>query len=143
MMRALRFLWQDESGSNLVETALVLPLYLMVLFVLTSFAIVFFALCNATYAAKAAVRYAVVHSTTSFTLCTSTSCTTTAIQNLITPYLLGAPSGGVTITPTWTPANTVGSTISITVKMLYPTGMPYGYLSNLVVTSTAQGTILY
>ena len=127
----------QEDGSNLVETAMVLPLYFLLLFTLFSFSIVFFAYCNATFASKVGLRYAIVHSASS-----STPCTSAMITSVVTPYLYGAPSN-VTITPVWSAANAVGTNVSITVTLTYSTGMPYGYLNNLVASTKATGVILH
>lgn len=136
-LRARLFAY-EETGANLVETALVLPVYFLVIFVFMSFSIVLFAYCNASYASRIAVRYAVVHSATS-----ATPCTTSAIQSIVLPYLWGAPSGGVGIVPQWTPSNSVGSVVSVKVTLTYSTGMPYGYLNNMVATASAQGVIVH
>ena len=128
----------EEAGSNLVETALVLPLYLMLVFGITSFAILFFAYCNATYATRTAVRYAVVHSSTSLAPCNAA-----ILQAIVNPLLWGAPSGGVVVTPAWTSGNTIDNPVSVTVQMTYTTGLPYANLTGLVVKVTSQGTILH
>ena len=130
--------FEEDRGSELIEVALVLPLYFMLTFGLTSFAIVIFAYCNASFAAMAAVRYAVVHSTA-----TMFPCSATDIQNVVTPFLWGAPTGGVTITPIWTSTNTVGNPVSVTVTLTYTTGLPYAGLSGLVVKASSQGTIMH
>lgn len=140
--RARRHPWREllreETGSDLVETALVLPLYLMLIFGITSFAILFFAYCNATFASRAAVRYAVVHSSTSLAPCNAA-----ILQGIVNPLLWGAPSGGVVVTPLWNLSNTIGSTVSVTIQMTYTHGLPYVSLSGLVVQVTSQGVILH
>jgi Flp pilus assembly protein TadG len=127
-----------DQGSELIEVAIALPLYFMFIFGLTSFAIVLFAYCNATFAAKAAVRYAVVHSNA-----TMAPCQATDIDNIVAPFLWGAPAGGVTITPTWTTTNTVGQIVSVTVTLTYSTGLPYVGLKGLAATASAQGYIIH
>ena len=129
---------RGEGGANLIEMAIVLPVYFLLVFTLISFAIVLFAYGNATFAGKSAVRYAVVHGALSVTPCSATD-----LQNIVTPYLWGAPPGGVTVTSQWSPSNAVGSTVSVTVQLAYSTGLPYGYLNNLVVSTTAEGIILH
>jgi Flp pilus assembly protein TadG len=129
---------REESGSDLVETALVLPLYLMLIFGITSFALLFFAYCNATFASRTAVRYAVVHSSTSLAPCNAAT-----LQGIVNPLLWGAPSGGVVVTPVWNPSNTIGNVVSVTVSMTYTHGLPYINLSGLVVQVTSQGVILH
>ena len=128
----------DESGSNLIEIALVLPVYFLLCFTLMSFSIVLFAYGNATYASKAAVRYAIVHGAAS-----ANPCVAADLQAIVTPFLWGAPTNTV-VTPSWVQGNNaVGNWVAVTVVMNYSTGMPYGYLSNLQVSTTAQGVILH
>jgi Flp pilus assembly protein TadG len=129
---------REETGSELVENALVLPLYLMLIFGITSFAILFFAYGNATFASRTAVRYAVVHSSTSLAPCNAA-----ILQNIVNPLLWGAPSGGVVVTSLWNSSNTIGNVVSVTVQMTYTHGLPYINLSGLVVQVTSQGVILH
>jgi Flp pilus assembly protein TadG len=127
----------EETGSELVELAVVLPIYFLLVFGILGFAIVLFAYCNATYAARTAVRYAMVHSSTSLA-----PCTTTTLQNIVNPLLWGAPSGGTVVTPANAGAP-IGSVVSVTVKMTYTTGFPYTNLAGLVLNVTSQGVILH
>lgn len=127
-----------EGGSNLIETALVLPVYFLLVFSLMSFAIILFAYCNANFAAMTAARYAATHSSTSLL-----PCTLSTIQGIVTPFLWGAPSGGATVTAAWSPSNTIGSTVTVRVSMTYTTAMPYTNLRGLVVTTNAQEVIVH
>jgi Flp pilus assembly protein TadG len=129
-------LLKDDAGSDLVEIALVLPVFFILIFGIMNFAIVLFAYCNATFAARNAVRYAVVHSSTSLSPCTATT-----LQNIVNPYLWGAPSGGTVVTPAWNASNTIGNVVSVTVQMTYKN--PFPYISPLVITVTSQGVILH
>lgn len=128
----------DNEGSVLVETALVLPFYFLIVFGLISFAMIFFSYCSATYAAKAAVRYAAVHSATTLSPCTSST-----IQTIVTANLWAAPAGGVTITSQWSPGNSIGSVVSVTIKLNYGANMPFVNLSNFVGTASSQGYIVF
>ncbi len=117
-----------------------LPVYFMLVFGFTSFAIFLFAYCNATFASKAALRYAVLHSNTSLAPYTQT-----AINNIVTPFLWGAPSctGCVTIVVSPLPApNAIGTNVSVTVTLTYSTGLPYTKLTGLVASASAQGVAI-
>lgn len=127
-----------DGGAELIEIALVLPLYFAVVFGLTSFAIVVFAYCNATFASKAAVRYAVVHSTA-----TMQPCQTADIQNIVYPFLWGVPTGGASISSSWSPANTLGSLVTVKVTLTYSAGLPYVGLGGLKATAMANGYIVH
>ncbi len=134
----MKELCRDEQGGALIEAALVLLLYFTLIFAMMNVGIVLFAYANTIYASKVAVRYAAVHSSTSAAPCTASN-----IQNIIEPYLLGAPTGGVTITSKWSPNNTVGNTFSVTVLLKFPTPLPFMNSAGLQTSTTAQGYILY
>jgi Flp pilus assembly protein TadG len=127
----------DEDGGKLIEMAVVLPTFFLLLFALFSFATVLFGYSNATYSCRVAVRYASLHSTTS-----STPCNTTCVTNLVTPMLYAAPSGGVTVATTYGSGNVVGSTVTVFVKIAYTMQIPFfSGLKNVSVGSTAVRTI--
>ena len=128
----------EERGSNLVEAAMVLPAYFLFIIGLFSFSIVLFAYANASFASAAAARYAAMHSATSLLPCTSST-----VQNLVIPYLWGAPSSGAVVSTSWTPSNSIGSTVLVNVKMTYTTGLPYAGLKGLVVSASAQEIIIH
>jgi Flp pilus assembly protein TadG len=79
----------DERGSELVELAVILPVFFLLLFGLFNFSIVLFGYSNATYATRAATRYAALHSSTSLV-----PSTTASIQSYATQFLFAAPAGG-------------------------------------------------
>jgi Flp pilus assembly protein TadG len=120
----------------MVEFALTLPAFFILLFGFVQFAIIFFGYCNAAYASQVAVRYAIVHGSQS-----ATPCTNIALTNIATQYLWGAPSGSITVTSTWSPDNNPGSTITVRVSVLYKTLIPFSKLSTVSVGASAQGTI--
>jgi Flp pilus assembly protein TadG len=134
-LRATRVM-RDQSGGTLLEMALVLPPFFLLLFGLFEFAVVFFGYCSATYVCRVATRYASVHSSTSLAPCTA-SCITTLVTAQI-----WAPSGTVTVTPTWSPSNTVGSTIQVSVTVAYPDGLAVISGAQISVKGYAQRTIM-
>jgi len=134
----LKLLYHDEQGSNLIEAALVLLLYFTLIVAMMNVGIVLFAYANTVYASRVAVRYAAVHSSAS-----KSPCTANDIQNIIAPYLWGAPTGGVTITSNWSPSNAVGNTFSVTVALTFKMPLPFTNSANLQTSTTAQGYILY
>jgi len=125
-----------ELGSTVLETALVLPPFFMLLFGLFNFSIVLFGYCNATFSSRAAARYASLHSSTSLS-----PCTTASVTAVITPYLAVTPGAAATVTPAWPSGNTVGNTVTVTVKLVYSVGIPFSSLKTVTVGSTAQRTI--
>jgi len=121
----------------MLEMAVVLPTFFLLLFGMFNFAIVLFGYSNATYACRAGTRYASLHSATS--LAPSSSAT---VRSIVTSYLWAAPSAGVTVTTTWSPSNTVGSSVQVFVKIVYPIGVPLLSLRQITVGSSAQRTVI-
>ncbi len=121
----------------MVEGALVLGLFMMVVIAITQFSLILFGYNNATYASRVAMRYAIVHGSTS-----SSPCSAATISSIITPLLWGAPQGGYTIATTWNPNNTPGSTISINVSINYAPMLPYTIQRTFTVGTTTYGTIM-
>jgi Flp pilus assembly protein TadG len=128
---------EKQKGSAMIEYALVLSIYFMLVYGFVQFCLILFGFNNATYASRIAVRYAVVHGSTATYTCTSTD-----ISNIIAPLLWGAPSGGATITTTWAPNNTPGSIVSIKVAIQYTPKLPFFPSKLFTVGTTAYGTIL-
>lgn len=121
----------------MIEYALVLGIFFMMVHGFVQFSLILFGFNNATYASRVAIRYAVVHGSTATYTCTSTD-----ISNIITPLLWGAPSGGSTIVTTWSPNNTPGSTVSIKVAIQYTPKLAFFPTKTFTVGTTAYGTIL-
>ncbi len=115
-----------------------MPIYLMLVFGFTSAALLLFVYGEATYASRAAVRYASTYRDTS-----GNSCTEALIKAWTAPLLFGA-SGGQTIVsaPSCTGSNTAGSSISVNVQVRYPVGLPYIAASGITLSSTASAYVL-
>jgi Flp pilus assembly protein TadG len=128
---------QRQEGTAMVEYALVLSLFLMMFYGFIQFSLILFGFNNATYASRVAVRYAVVHGSTA-----TYTCTATDISNIVTPLLWGAPSGRTTVNTAWSPNNTPGSTVTISVGIQYTPSLPLFPSKIFYVGATAVGTIL-
>jgi Flp pilus assembly protein TadG len=129
-----------ESGSALVEFALVAPLFYLIVFGLVYFGIIFAGYCCANYASQVGVRYAIVHGTNSSS---PVSADSTAMKNMMAPLLWAAPSSGTVITPTWNPDDSVGSAVTVNVSVTYPVGIPYFSVGTIKIGATATGTVLF
>jgi len=127
----------SQSGSAIVEFALVVPLYFMIIFGLIVLGMVFTGYCSAQYASQKAVRYAIVHGAES-----SSPCTSATISAYVKPFLWGGQNSS-SVTTTWNPNNGAGSTVTVIVKLTYKTGIPFSTLSRVKVGVSSQGTILY
>ncbi len=121
----------------MVEYALVISIFFMMIYGFVNICLILFGLNNATYASRVAVRYAIVHGSTATVVCSATD-----ISNIITPLLWAAPAGATTITTTWSPNNSPGSTITVAVSINYLPSIPFFGKKTFAVSTTAYGTIL-
>jgi Flp pilus assembly protein TadG len=129
---------RDESGSYILETAIALPIFLTMTFLFIGTSLVLFVYGNITYGAQAAVRYASVRSLTS-----QTPCTIAQIQQSALSAMLTAGGGTITVLPTWSPDNNVGSAITVAVSVNYPVVLPFLDTNSFTLASSSTGTITY
>jgi Flp pilus assembly protein TadG len=117
-----------------VEIALVLILFYAFLFGIVYASFLIFAWNNTAFAARGATRYAMVHGASS-----GYACTASDIQALVrkTPGLQSA-----TVTTTWTPNNSAGSTIKVFVSLPVSVMVPLTTLKTITVASSSQMTII-
>ncbi len=144
-MTHLHALLRTEEGTYTVEVALVMPVFVTLLFGFISVSLLLFAYCQATYAAQVEVRRASLCSNTSKGNPT-TADTTTSVQNDMNGRVLSTNGGSVTTTVNWsggnTPLNAIGNTVAVTVQVKYPVSLPFIPLSSITLSSTAQSLIL-
>lgn len=126
----------EDEGGTLVETAIVLSTFFLLLFGIFSLSIALFGYDNATYASRAAARYASMHSSTS-----QTPCNAACVQSYVDQYLYAAPTSGVRVNTSYGSGNSVGSTVTVSVTITYNTLIPFSPLKSLTVGSSAERTI--
>ena len=129
---------RDDAGSSLIELAFALPIYMMLIFGFISATLLLLVYSNITYTSRAAARYASVRSLTSQTPCTAASVKSFVLAS--TPFTDG---GQLSSSSTWSPDNNVGNAVTVTVTVIYPTGLPYFSIQNLTLSSTAVSTIIH
>jgi Flp pilus assembly protein TadG len=135
-MGSLSKLLREDDGTELIEAAVVMPVYLLLLFGTIAFGLVMFGWCNITFASRAAVRYASTHSNAS--LVPATPDTVTAVA---APFLLASVANGTSTMVTYGPSNVVGGTVTVTVTAQYSVVMPFTSYTLFTVSSTAKRTI--
>ena len=121
-------------GAASVEMALVSLLFYSMMFGVVYAAIVMFAWNSAAYAARQATRYAMVHGAASGYACTSAQ-----LQSMV------RRSSGLqsaTVTTTWTPNNSPGSTVKVFVSMPVAVFVPLVSIKSVTVASSSQMIIL-
>jgi Flp pilus assembly protein TadG len=120
----------------MVEFAMVIPLGLLLFFTIIQLSLLIYSYSFTAYASRMALRYAEVHGATSITPATAQSLTT-YVQGL--GFFLN--QSNLTVTPTWTPNNQPGNTVSIKVAYSFPL-MPIMISGKTIkVSSTTQGII--
>lgn len=117
--------------------ALVLPVLVMFTFGMLELGIFVACYSNATYAARGAVRYAIVHGSAS-----TNPCTASALQSQVKPYLVGIPSSAITVAPTWSPNTDAGSTVTVKITFSYPITIPFAKARTLSAVASASGVIV-
>jgi Flp pilus assembly protein TadG len=117
--------------------ALVLPVLVMFTFGMLELGIFVACYVNGTYAAHAAVRYAIVHGSAS-----TNPCTALTLQSQVKPFLVGIPSSAITIAPTWGPNTDAGSTVTVKITYSYPITIPFYKARTLTAVASASGVIV-
>ena len=126
----LRKKTRGERGSMLVEGALCITVYLMILFATIDFGRMVFAYNYVSYAAREATRYASVRGTTHAT-------TAAALLTLVQNEAIGLNSGSFTVTPTWTPSHAPGGTVQVQVQYSFQPIAPYMPGGPITLSSTS------
>ncbi len=130
-----RGLRRKEHGSFLIEAAIVLPLFFILLFGIFSYSLILFGRGNAICAANQAARYAALHSSTALA-----PSTTSSIKSVATAYL-GSFTPANTVTVSTPSGNIVGGTVTVTVSITYAIGTAFYSGGSITVTGSAQRTI--
>ena len=93
---------RDDSGQSLIELAVVLPLFFMMVIGFINFCMVMFGLCSISYACRQAARYASLHSSAS-----QSPVTQSTIDAQVARFVLKYPSNTYSDTLTYTGSGNV------------------------------------
>jgi Flp pilus assembly protein TadG len=126
-----------QRGAAMMEMALVLPVYFILVYGMLQLCFIMFGYCSATYACRQAARYAAVHGTGAAYTCTSTD-----VQNVVYQYLWGVPKSAVTVNTSWPSGNSPNQYFTVSVSLSYPTAIPFSRLSTITVGTSAKEWIL-
>lgn len=129
---------RNDSGQSLVELALVLPTFFVLMIGFINFCIIMFGLCNLSFASRQADRYACLHSSTSLLPVTQPK-----IDALVAPYVFKYPSNTYSDLLSYpTGTNIVGGTASVKITITYKIVLPFLTTSTIPLSFTASGTIV-
>lgn len=122
-----------ERGSALVELALCFLVFLLLSFGTLDFAWAVYAYNSCSYLAQDAARWSSVNGSLSPTPATAAS-VTSYVQN----EAVGLTSSLLTVNTTWTPNNTPGSVVQVTVGYTLVPLIGLAMKQNIPISSTAQ-----
>ena len=124
-----RTLTRDERGNTLIELALVLPVFFTLVFGFIYFAMVLFQFGNLTFASRAAMRYACLHSSAN-----AVPTGQADVNRIVAPMIYAYPPSTAAATLSYSGGNVVGGTVTVTVATAFQTGF--------TLQSTASGVII-
>ena len=120
----------------MVEAALSLTVFLMVLFGIVDLGRMIWSFNLVAHGAREGIRYAIVHGNTS-----STPASVTDIASYLANQTLGLATNSTTVTVTWTPDNSPGSTVNVEVRYSYDPIAPYIPPGTWTLRARSQGII--
>ncbi len=126
-----------EQGGSLIEIAIVLPVFILLLFGFFAFSMILCGYGSATYGARAGSRFASVGSASSLNPCNAS-----AVQTLVNSYLYTPAATTVVVATTWTPDNSVGSTVNVSIQITYSLALPFLGPTQVSVGSTSRRSVV-
>ena len=127
----------NQRGAAMMEMALILPVYFILVYGTVQLCFILFGYCNATYACRQAARYAAVHGTGAAYICTATD-----VQNVAKQYLWGVPANAATVSVSWPSGNNPNTYMKVTISIVYPTAIPFSNMSTITVGTSSSAWIM-
>jgi Flp pilus assembly protein TadG len=122
---------RGERGSTILEGALCLTVFLMIVFGTIDFGRMVFAYNFVSYAAREATRYAAVHGT-------AHAVTNDDITTFVTREAIALDSSAMTVTTSWTPDHSAGSTVQVRIQYSFTPLLPYVPSGTVRLSSTSK-----
>ena len=120
---------RGQAGNTLIELALVLPVFFTVILGFIYFAMAMCEISNATYASRAAMRYACLHSAA-----TAQPASANGVTAIVAPMILPYPPSTATTSLAYSAGNVIGSTATVSVTLSFVTGMSFHTVASGVIT---------
>jgi Flp pilus assembly protein TadG len=120
----------------MVEFAMIALVALTLIFGIMQASLALYAYSFVSYGARCGARYAMVHGSSSTSPATNASMQT-YVQSLAYPL----NTSSLTVTTTWNPNNSPGSTVTVQVTYVFSPFAPFFFSSNLTMSSKAQSLI--
>jgi Flp pilus assembly protein TadG len=125
-----------QRGAAMVEGALVMVVFLFMLFGLMDFGRMVWSYTTVAHSAREATRFASVHGSAS-----GHTASASQIQGIVTSSSLGLDPSKLTTTVTFTPDQSAGSTVKVSVSYSFSAIAPYIPVAPIALTSTSQMVI--
>ena len=126
----------QNRAQAMVEFALVVLITLTLVFLIIQSALPLYAYSFVSYGARSGARYAMVHGSSS-----SSPATSASVQSYVQGLSYPLDTGSLTVTTTWNPNKSPGSTVTVVVSYVFRPLGPFLGSSNITMSSTAQALI--
>ena len=123
----------DASGATAVEFALLLPVFIGIVFGLIEIGRVLYTNHSLDFAVREATRYAIVRSATS-----PTPATTTNIEDVVKARTTGLDPAKLAVAVSYAPDNSPGSVVTVQVSYNYQFLIPMYLVEPISLTSSSQ-----
>ena len=131
----------DRRGTAVVETAIVLPITLLILLATIVGGLGVFRYQEVALLAREGARYAAVHGTKYAQVSGNAAATASDVYtNAIAPKMVILDPSLLTYSVTWTPDNQPGGTVKVKVSYQW---IPESFFSAVTLSSTASQTVSY
>jgi Flp pilus assembly protein TadG len=137
----------EERGQTMVELALGLPVVMLMTFGFIQFCLVLFGMSNMAFASRAALRYATMHSSTSYTPTTQAT-----LNSIVGTYIIPYPTNTWSVSVTYYNQatqnsggftnNVVNSGVYVTTTITYGIKFYNSTYNGLSFSSTGCGIVL-
>ncbi len=124
-----------DDGGSLIEAALVLPIVFLTTFGFILFSLVILGMGNANFASRAALRYATLHSGTSYSPTTQQD-----LNNIVKAFIISYPANTWSVSLQYYGGNVIGSGVFITVSISYKFTL-FGDTRVISYSSTGCGSV--
>ena len=125
-----------DDGNSLIEAALILPIIFLMAFGFIDFSLILFGMGNANFASRAALRYATLHSGTSYSPTTQQD-----LNNIVGAYIFTFPANTWSVSSRYYAGNVIGSGVYMTVTISYNFNVLGYTYSGISYSSTGCGSV--
>jgi Flp pilus assembly protein TadG len=127
---------KKESGNTIIESALALVVFLMMLFGIMDLGRMVWTYNTLSQAARVDARYAIVHGNASGSVASSSD-----VSNVVRGQVIGLDPSTLVVTTTWTPDKNPGSAVKVQTSYSFAFLLPYLPNRSIALGSFSQMVI--